>query len=95
MTWYGSPAQRAMEWERHFPHRIKIKHYRQAVKEGRAPKRFPELARNSRVIYRNVGGDYTLEIGFTTVEAVMEFAERWDVDQIRVGHFKALKGGRK
>lgn len=95
MTYRGSPAQMAMEWERQFPHRVKIKKYKQAVKDGRAPKRFPELAHNSRVIYRNVGGDFTLEVGFMTVEDVMAFANKWNPDQIKVGRFKVVQGGRK
>ena len=79
---YTSPALRDMEWERKYPYRVRFKRFRQAVEDGRAPKRASVMA-NSRVVYRNVDSDYTLEVGFVDAGELLVFTSQWKPDQLR------------
>lgn len=79
-----------MEWERKYPYRVRFKRFRQAVEDGRAPKRASVMANSRvvyrnvcRVVYRNVDSDYTLEVGFVDAGELLVFTSQWKPDQLR------------
>lgn len=81
MGFEKTAAGQAIYMKRRLPCAVSIKRYRKAVREGKAPSRFPTYANTSIITYRNVGGDYTLTFYFATPPEALAFAKQWGVEK--------------
>ena len=77
MGFEKTAAGQAMDMKRRLPCAVSIKRYRQAVREGKAPPRFPLYQKSSIITYRNVDGDCTMTFYFKTPPEALAFAKQW------------------